>query len=141
MKVYISAMGASRSVIENQLVNASNPLTEHLIKLYLFPNSEYADHWRQEIYGFLSRVPKLKSRNKYPESDFIFDCISVYLDQADELLQYVSEEYEALVPERSDANELEKILTDYFNWLSDILSTEGRVHSSAVYSKLSELGL
>lgn len=141
MKIYISAMGTSRTVIENQLVNASNPLTEHLIKLYLFPSSEYVNHWRQEVYGFLSRVPRLKSRNKYPESDFIFDCISAYLDQTAELMQFVAEENESLVPERFDATELESALTNYLNWLAETLSAEGRVHSTAVYNKLKELHL
>lgn len=141
MKVYISAMGTNKSVIENQLVNAAGPLTDHLIKLYLFPHSEYVNHWRQEVYGFLSRVPKLKGKNQYPESDFIFDCISVYLDQTEESMHYIAEEYKSHVPERFNSTELESILESYLMWLSDILSESGRAHSSAIYSKLEELGL
>ena len=71
MKRYVTAMSIPKRIIENKLEEAAAPLTDHLVKLYLFSDSEYVNHWRQEVYGFLNSVPKLKSNNKLPTFQFI----------------------------------------------------------------------
>lgn len=140
MKIYISAMGTNKNIVETQLVAASGELTDHLIKLYLYPSTEYRNHWKQEIYSFVPRCPKLKNTNKYPDAQFIFDCISAYLDTTETAMYYVMQEYPSHTPERYDAQELEQLMAEYLTWLADELSANGRVQSQAVYNKLDEIG-
>lgn len=140
MKVYIRAMGTPRSEIRHELTHASGELTEHLIKVYLYPNAQERNHWKTEIYSFLPRCPKLKSTNKFPESEFILECISAYLDQLEEMMYFVIDENNEIDPERYNAEELENMVVQYFSWLAEQLSARGNVHSKSVYGKLDEIG-
>ena len=138
---YIKAMAYDKQTIMNDLMNKSQPLTDHLIKLYLFPSTEYAAHWRHEVWSFLNRIPKMKSTGKLPSKDLIYSGISGYLDTSDNLMYLMMSEYDSSVPERTDIDELEAILADYFDWVSTKLSKDGVVVSKEVYKKLDELGL
>lgn len=44
MGIYISAMGTNKNIVEIWLVAASSELIDHLIKLYLYPSTEYRNH-------------------------------------------------------------------------------------------------
>lgn len=139
---YIKAMSYDRQKIQQDLRNVAKPLTDHLIKLYLFPNSQYENHWRKEIWGFLNRVPKARNNNKFPSARFIFDEISGYCDMSEQLMYLMIDEYSpSLIPERLDSIELQSILEDYLRWIADSLSQFGVVRSSEVYAKLDESGL
>jgi len=138
---YVRAMSFDKQRIEDRLASLAEPVTDHLIKLYLFSNSEYRDHWRKEIWSFLNKVPKLRMNNKFPSSNFIFKLISGYADMASQLMFATIDEYSELTPERFDSEELESILIEYFKWISSKLSQEGVVRSSEVYAKLDELTL
>lgn len=140
MRTYISAMPVNQQSLGYQLFNASLPLTEHLAKLYLFPNLDYRSHWKKEIWNFIHRVPKLKNNNKYPEAEFIFEQISGYADDSYTTIESVLSEYSQHTPERVDGDELEEMLVEYFTWLSDELSASGEVSAIDVYNKLDEIG-
>lgn len=133
-------MSFDKQTIKLKLANCAEQLTDHLIKLYLFPNTDYVTHWRKEVWNFLNKVPRFSYNNKRPSSKFIYDIISGYVDDAENLMYTTMSEYDAHVPQRFDPDELEAMLSDYFEWLSNELSENGSTTSSKVYDKLKELG-
>ena len=137
---YIRAMAYDKQSIQNSLESVASSLTDHLIKVYLFPNSEYADHWKQEIWHILNRVPKMKQNNKFPDAKFIFNCISGYADMAYNLMQLWMSEYDSINPERVDPEEAERWIVEYFGWLSEKLSEQGSITSHEVYNELERIG-
>lgn len=137
---YIKAMAYDRQTIMNNLIDKAEQLTDHLIKLYLFPSTEYVSHCRGEVKNFLNKMPKMKHNNKLPDKKLIYSGISGYLDQTYEMMHYMMEEYDLLVPERSDPEELYSMLESYFNWISSELSKRAAIPSSEIYSKLEEIG-
>lgn len=138
---YIRAMSFDKQTISSNLVSKASPLTDHLIKLYLFSDCEYVNHWRQEVWGFLNKVPKMRHNNKFPSYKFIFDHVSGYCDMTEEIMYQMLDKYSMLTPVRLDVDELKSILNSYFEWLSKELASRGVVDPSEVYSKLEELGL
>ena len=134
-------MALDKQSLIQELSGVSGKLIEHLIKLYLFPNSNTKNHWRKEVWNLLHQVPKLKSSKKFPSNRMIRDIIGAYDDMTTELSTLVMEEYPDLKPYRTDYAELATIVNNYLDWISDVLSTKGVVSSSKVYTKLDELGL
>lgn len=141
MKLYVRAMSTSKKDFKRRLHDISGELTEHLIKLYLYPNSQYANHWRKEVWAFLHYVPKLKHNNKIPTSDFIFNGISIYLDQVESFLYMLMEEYSELSPERLDPDEATSLIEQYFENISIRLSKDSTISSSECIDILIELSL
>ena len=138
---YIRAMSFSKQAIEADIRQISGPLTDHLTKLYLFPYSEYTAHWSSEVWSFLNRVPKMKGSNKFPSKKLILKNVSGYTDMVDEIMYFIMEEYSDLTPERYNAEELGVIMTKYFDWLAETLSSKGIIQSHECYQQLRELGL
>lgn len=133
-------MSVNRQVLENQLFSAALPLTEHLAKIYVFPDLEYRNHWMKEVWSFVHSVPKLKSSNKFPEASFIFEALSGYADVSYNTIEVICDEYSQHTPKRVDGDELEGMIIEYLTWLADQLSESGKVCSSDVYIKLEEIG-
>lgn len=140
MKRYIYAMAISKKDAIHQLQGISDPLTEHLVKIYLFPDSSYREHWCKEIRNFLSRVPKLKNGNKLPSKTLVKESISIYLDRLDSMIGSVIKEYPDLNPERFDAVELENMIEEYFDWICEKVCNDEYVSSYDVMDRLKEIG-
>jgi len=140
MKRYIYAMSTNKQDLGFQLFSVALPLSEHLTKLYLFSDVDCRLHWKKEIWNFAHQLPKLKNSKKLPKSSFVFDKLSAYTDVSDSLIKSMCEEYKDYIPSSVDANELETMLNQYFQWLAKELSTNGKVSSNQVYSKLEEIG-
>lgn len=141
MKRYILAMAFDRQSLINKLYDSSSNLTDHLIKLYLFPNSTNVNHWRQEVWSSLSRMPKLASTKKLPDKKLIYSCVSGFVDEIPELVDYMKNNYSDEVVERFDIDELTEKVENYLHWISEKLSVSVVVLPDDVYSKLKELGL
>ena len=141
MKRYVYAMATDKKSVVSQISSVSEPVIEHLIKLYLFKDSEYQNHWRKEIWSFLHSVPKLKNTKKNPQVDLIRRALATYEDSVLELRRVVEDEYSSLFVSRSDNTELERLICAYLDWASEILSELGSITLSEVYSKLEELTL
>lgn len=139
MKRCIYAMSTTKRELAHQLVSASLPLTEHLVKLYMFPNSINVDHWKHEVWNFVHQVPRLKGSNKYPSSKLIFSCLSTYLDELDNTADLMQSEY-PLTATRSDYTCAEEMITEYIKSVSDILAKQGKINSSEVYMLLDKFG-
>lgn len=141
MKRYIFAMAISQQDAKKQIISISSILTEHLIKLYLFPSAEYVDHWKQEIWNFFHGVPKVKSTKKYPSYKLIRYAVGAYEDMIPELTGLVEDSYSRrLAVERDNLSDLENMVSSYFDWISEQLAEQGVVKNSDVYRKLNELG-
>jgi hypothetical protein len=109
--------------------------------LYLYADSEYVNHWKQEVWNFLHDVPKIKSTKKYPSYKLIRYAVGAYEDMIPEFVSLIEDNYSELEVQRSDISELEKIVTMYFDWISAELTEKGLVNRLSVYNKLEEIGL
>ena len=103
--------------------------------------SFFTNHWRKEVWNFFHSVPKLKSTKKYPPYSLVRDSIGAFDDMVPEISSAILEDYSKLVPQRTDFDEIETIVHQYLDWVSDEVSDKGIISSSPVYSKLAELGL
>lgn len=141
MKQYIRAMATSKQEAIYQIQSISGEIVEHLLKLYFFQDDTYTNHWRQEIWSFFHRVPKLKTTKKFPDANVIREAVGAYDDMVMELSRSVLDEYSALIPSRVDFQEAKSLILAYLDWISAEISKQGSVTPSEVYSKLGELGL
>lgn len=139
MYIYIRSMSEAQSKIYDKITAQSREIVKHIIKLILYPDCSYIDHWQHEIYSFLNYVPKLKSSNKLPKEKFISECLKVNNDCLDNCIwQVMDEEYE-LDAVSVDIQLIEEVVNNYQNWLAHELATKGAVAPRQVKAKLSEL--
>lgn len=59
MRIFVTKFADSKREIERHLNDVTEPIIEHLLKLYFMPNHESRNHWCIEIYGFLNRIKKI----------------------------------------------------------------------------------
>lgn len=142
MKRYIRAFAVSRSRLADDLDNHTSSVAHALAQLYLFPNSQYENHWRQEVWAGLHEVKKLKN-NKYPSSKFIFENTWMLSSphKHDFFIWAKYHESELSPIDNYSENEFNEIATCYFRWLAEKLSVQGFIPPVQVYQKLDELGL
>ena len=136
-------MSTTKSDLRCKLEETTPMLLEHLIKLYLYPNCEYVNHWKQECYNFLHNVSRLKRSNKLPSAKFILDST---ININSELIPYyakgVMKDYaQSLGKPTYDIDKLEQKIFNYYEWLAEMLSKYGRIFRTDCYEKLDELFL
>lgn len=136
MKIYIRAMSDKKEVIYRRISDPSDKIIEHIVKLLLYPDSQYCNHWKQEIYSFLNRIPTLKNNGKYPKADWIYRALTIYNDQIDVIVSDVKEEYSSLHAKDISIQEITYSIEEYQKWLANELSSKGRVKSQEVYQAL-----
>lgn len=129
MKLYIRAMATADRQIEDRLVNRSHPLVEHLIKVILYPDSQYVRGWIKEIYSFISHVDKSKRHNKYPSEKFIYKAISSHNDIVDNMMCVVKSKMRdsGLIPREYTEANVVKMVDNYLKWLASQLAENGYV--------------
>ena len=136
---YVIGMSDKRSEIRNQLKYSGEQVALHLIKLAIYPDAQERNHWKQEVYAFLHKVPKFKKTNKWPEQEFIFEALSVYDDVVDNLVLEVYDDEESLTPSEVPTKKLEDMLVTYHAWAAHELSKNGILRRQEVYDKIDEL--
>ena len=139
MYLYIRSMSESKNKIYSDITSASKQIDQHIIRLMLYPNSSYRDHWMHEIWAFLHDVDTLKNTHKFPKKSFIFDALSVHNDILRNYVKLVISEEEDLEPSYIDLDDLLSITRSYQDWLSEKLSSEGVVFQKDVKSKIIDL--
>lgn len=148
MKQYFRAIpifgfAYSRSKIAEDLEANVRSIIRHLIKLWRYPYSDSVSHWRQEVYGFLYEVGRLKGSNKYPSSNFIMkNTYEVNKSDISKWLNGVSRVYDNKFEStgiRNDVDLMNTRIKEYFEWLAATLSVDGYVFPEDVYAKLKEL--
>lgn len=136
---HIFAFARSQIDVYSKLADSSENVIDHLIKVFLWPDAQEQNHWKQEIWNFIRSVPKLKSSNKFPPykkikheiwnsyEDVIYDHIELWIDEISES------------PISFDCEDVYHAIEDYMSWLADLLSEKGVVRSYQVYNKIEEL--
>lgn len=143
MVIKIFELAQRRKDVSDWIEDRTLPVIDALAQLYLFPNTEYVNHWKREVWGNLSRVKLLSGKKKLPSKKFILDSSwEIHKNRLDDCLEYaIGKEY--LLTPRSDtsSSEFYQIVEKYFDWLAGELSARLQVFPKDVYSKLEELGL
>ncbi len=139
MRIYIRAMSEDRRNIQSELKSHSEQLDEHIIRLMLYPNSDYVSHWKQEIWNLLHKVDKLKGKHQFPKASFIYDAISTHNDMIKEFRELVEDIESELTPVDVSTERIIQVLETYQRWVAEMLSVRGIVRRSEVYAKLDEL--
>lgn len=127
MKIYIRSMSEYQSKIYDNLVSASNQVNMHLIRLLLYPDSRFVDHWMHEIWSFLYRVDKLKGSNKYPKAKFIRNALAVHNDTVENYIAVVKDLESELEPADVNIEDVIKLIEQYQAWIAEQLSKQGVV--------------
>ena len=92
MKIY--AMSRKKSDIAAYIEEGTQEIILHLIKLYMYPESNNVHHWRREVANFLNNVPRMKGSNKYPSAQFILkNSWSVNADKFEVWYNIVRDDY------------------------------------------------
>lgn len=136
---YISAMSKPKSRMHDSIANASEQINLHIAKLMLFPNSPYTDHWMHETWAFLSKVGTLKNTGKFPKSAFIKKALSEDNDILNAYLVNAEDDEPELIPVDVTLDEYRKVVTQYQDWISEVLSKTGLVRQVDAKAKLKEL--
>lgn len=135
MKIYIRAMSEYDRDIRRQLVDNSKQVYQHLIKIILYPDSEYVNGWKQEIWSFIHDVDRTKRNKKFPSYKFILNALSTNLDILDNYKKIVLMKMKNsdIVPKNVPDSEISSIITKYAEWLASNLSQSGLVLDDDVY--------
>lgn len=138
----INAAAMRRSDLAAWAEDRTVPVMEALAQLYLFPNTEYENHWRQELYAAWNKVKLLKN-NKLPSKEFLIkSTLDVNRRIVPRLLEYVIGKEYTLTPRDGYTEEEYLALCEaYFDWLCELLSTTQLVPRPLVDKKLDEMGL
>ena len=139
MHIHIRAMSESQSKIYDHLTSVSRPILQHLIKLLIFPQNPNESHWKREVMSFLYDVDKLKGKNRWPSSKFIFKALTTHLDNIQAHVDYVKDTESEYDPVELPTNILISAVSEYFQWIADKLSTYGGVRAADIYNKIDEI--
>lgn len=115
------------------------PIILHLINCYMWTESHWYSHWKDEIYSFLFELPKLKTTKKYPTRDdlekWFIEEVKENLD--DRINKYVKDaaynEKNLKLPKYNEKS-LYDYLLEYFVWLCDNIS-DGKSISKKLVSE------
>ena len=135
MRLFVTANAEYKYELGRKLTDASEPLVDHLIKIFMYPNHVSVDHWIQEVYGFLNKVGKLKHNNKFPSARFILNSTwGVHGDIINESIPVFESDY--CQPTHNSSSEIADAVRCYFLWLSYVLSANGRVAKQDVINRI-----
>ena len=145
MKLYIRCQSKFKTDVLADLEEHTLPCMEEMAKIWLFPNTEYVNHWRTEIWSHYKKVSKVKPRNKYPKAQAIFNNTwNLNGDKVRSMMKWAIAHESELTPDpdrNNDEQTLKDIMETYFALVADKLSKDGVIDPSDSYEKLEELGL
>ena len=148
VKLLYTEYAMQKDKIKNKLIDNTEPIIEHLLKLYLMPEHSATNHWKQEIANFINKVGNLKGTNKFPKFKQIYDwtygsyqdviTIPNYLDK---MIQTIIYDYDLEISYdiRDVVKDFNKICETYFTWLAKELSSCGVVSKTDIYRELYSL--
>lgn len=141
----ITEMAEELREIGRDLKSKNEIVIEHLLMIYLYPNSKHINHWEREVRSFIDKVSKVKSKNKYPTQKqilnftwFIFEDVlierfNVYVDD----IEYKENKVKEI--DNPDPQVFYNFVKEYFYWLSDKLSIKGYIERQETINKIEEL--
>lgn len=145
MFLYVKGSAKRLSDIKDDIDEKTPELIEALAQLYIFPGTEYTNHWRKEVWSKFTRMSKTKGKNKLPsKKDILESSWGNYKDDTSVIMQWAVAHKDSLIPDEdrlNDTKTFKKLVYEYLNWLSDKLSTNHVLSPQDVYQKLDDLGL
>ena len=145
MFFYVKGSAKRLSDIKDDIDEKTPELIEALAQLYIFPDTEYENHWRKEVWNKFPRMSRTKGRNKLPsKKDILESSWGNYKDDTSVIMQWAVAHEESLKPNErrlDDTETFKKLVYKYLDWLSDKLSTNHVLNPQDVYQKLKDLGL
>ena len=148
MKYYINAMARSIREVSSKLLDHSDVVVDHIIKLYFMPNHSARNHWKKEIAMQINSVDVLKGTNKRPTKNQIFKWTyeEVKFNLQDtgwiaETIKDICYNYSVTITVSPDeaSEDLDSICQEYFKWMAEYLSRVGKISTDEIYRKLDEL--
>lgn len=149
MRIFVTEFADSKREIERHLNDVTEPIIEHLFKIYCFPNDINRHHWAMEIYSFLNKVKKLTGSNRLPTAKQIYNW--TYFKWKDLItdekfmsrwLKGTQKHYNEIPQELDVAvvcEQFDYICEQYFKWLAYELSNYSYVYSDDIEDKINEL--
>lgn len=136
-------MSTSKADLAASIESHTFPVMCAIAQLYLFPNTIYQNHWRQEVWSGLNTMDRLKGSNKLPSTEFIYkNSFEVNKNSVQDAIDWAIDHEQSLVPiDNIDVSHLTTVMDEYFQWLSEKLSYNRYLKSKDVYCKLDELNL
>lgn len=143
MRRYIFGMSKGKKDLESWIEDHTFPTMCALAQLYLFPYFSAKNHWKQEVWSSFNSMHLLKTNNKLPSAQFIYDSSwgidSVYAKDA---INWAIAHESNLTPISDiDIDFISEVMSEYFRWLSNQLSKTKFLVPEHVYRKLEELGI
>lgn len=148
MKRYIRAisifgMSKAKSDLASWIEEHTRPVMYAIAQLYVFPQSIYENHWREEVWSKFNEMHLFRHNNKLPSPEFIYENSwkpnKKFVKRS---IEWAINKEKELTPRKDiDTDELTYLMQLYFVWLSDMLSTNPDVFPEEVYKELDELGL
>ena len=117
-----------------------------ITQLYVFPNSEYQHHWRDEVWNKYSESKVLRRSHKRPNRDFFYKNLwrDSYKSSMQARINGMIRKEASLEPDadrRSNPETLSALIQDYYWWLAGELSSKDVVDPNDVHDKLESMGL
>lgn len=139
MFIYIKSMSEAQSRIYDNLTAVSKQIDMHIIRLLLYPDSKYVDHWMHEVWSFLFDIDTLKRKNTYPKASFIKKALSTHNDILGNYVKIVKSLESELTPQRIDLATVEYCVEEYQDWIAEQLSKYGYVEQKDVKEVLQDI--
>ena len=136
---------AQRKNIISKIKDRKDVIYKTLAELYVFMDDSTntdMDKWRGEVHSYLSKISKVDG--KYLDKETIVtalwdenDLKKAYEDTPNRKKDYTSFDN---FTNRIYWSDFKEKVSDYINWLADVLSTKGSVSINDVKSRLLDLG-
>lgn len=144
IKYNLKEMSIEKRRLEDRIIDATDKINEHLLKCLVIQDKTHnLNHWSQEVYSFLPRVPQLRGSNKLPSKSLILKrTLGLYgtdlIRRMDIYIPDICRRENVEVPEYNKQS-LYKCIENYYNWLASNLSETGEVLSTDVKAQINEL--
>lgn len=149
MKIYIKGQAQPKSKVLDKIEDKVIQVMQHLAYLYLFEDAQDRNHWKHEIWQFISMMPKIRigAKVRYLKPDeFLQGTYCQHNNQHDFefVLESAPELKQNYIPNADkihDTSRFKEICDEYFHWLADQICIHGNIRPSECYTKLDGLGL
>ena len=148
IKILYTEYAMQKDKIKNKLIDNTEPIIEHLLKLYIMPEHSASKHWKQEIANFINKVGNLKGTNKFPKFKQIYDWtygsyrdVIMNSNYLNKMIQNIIREYNLEISYNIEevTREFNNLCDLYFTWLASELSSNGIVTNIEIYYELEVL--
>ena len=143
--ILLREFAIERPALKASLMSDFKQIFPHLLLVFYHPTAQEANHWKGEIYNFLSDVPLLKSTKRLPKKDLIFDGLWTSVEERipsrhRNFIRDINEgEYGENLGSIVYDSRAEEFCRKYIIWLSEQLSILGELSRNSVIKEIDEL--